>query len=809
MENKKIDWDVVIIASLYVLALLSVFVVIDTLDISQYYKFYPIIILIVAVGITVIYILFQKNIIVWTQLDTITLAIAISTVVCYFTSDLFLSFKNWIIMAAMLTSGITIFRFRYVRNKWQALDKQKDKYQKSDLKYQRDNPMEKFYLLTEQEVGYDLLNREYLIGKLFHAIEESKSAPTFTISLTGKWGSGKSTIIQNTLPRLGSEFLVISDLNPWEYSDELSLSDALIQKICQKLGIHAPFEITQYITAFHAILGEKTGLNLNVLTSNTNTVAKMQKRIEGELYFQKKRLVIVIDNIERIEADYTLRILKIISTTLKLAGITYILVYDEAELKAMLNINHDYMQKLVQLQIVLPETNEQTIYHTLLEQYIFKKFNLTEGEQDEIKSIWSEYIPNLRQLKRFLNSFAYTLNNRELLEGLNHRDAILFEILAFLVPNMYQEVIRNSEWYMLYHENNGLSELENERKEAYIATIEQNDEYKQVNTLLRKLFPQHHTIYPEYEKVGKGENNHRIYHRAYFTAYLDYQRMGAIVIYDIVSKIFALLKTTSIEERYFQEVFQYEPGEVVIINPEKQSGQVLARLAQTPAPQELNHVAVTDFVEIILKNRYLGKQDNDYTPLYLADIITKLWPYLNKEQYYKIMQADYKNVYIYRSVDVNLALEVEGHRIEFVKLLRKCVDDKINLFSEPYYHRLNIRALIEYQKKANLSANVLHMYFQHFFVLDESNRFLFLQSFIDEVYFGSGYEYTYATEISWNTCIDFDDMKRWIQSMKQLELSDVERLLIEVFEYQFLRSQEEQTYIKRISRPVSMLVKFK
>ena len=56
---------------------------------------------------------------------------------------------------------------------------------------------ENLILLEETAVDYDLLHREEIIGVLYDTILKCHPKNNFTIGLNGKWGSGKTTIINN------------------------------------------------------------------------------------------------------------------------------------------------------------------------------------------------------------------------------------------------------------------------------------------------------------------------------------------------------------------------------------------------------------------------------------------------------------------------------------------------------------------------------------------------------------------------------------------------------------------------------------
>lgn len=80
-------------------------------------------------------------------------------------------------------------------------------------------------------ISSDLLNRASFSEQLAKAILSYTNTDNFTISLCGKWGSGKTSILNmvetyiNTLTQNYSddEKPIIVHFNPWNYSDQTQL----------------------------------------------------------------------------------------------------------------------------------------------------------------------------------------------------------------------------------------------------------------------------------------------------------------------------------------------------------------------------------------------------------------------------------------------------------------------------------------------------------------------------------------------------------------------------------------------------------
>ena len=80
-----------------------------------------------------------------------------------------------------------------------------------------------------EKIENDKLNRKSFSQQLAHAILSYKSQDNFTIGLCGRWGTGKTSIINMVIDEIShktSDSLnkpIIVKFNPWNYSDKAQL----------------------------------------------------------------------------------------------------------------------------------------------------------------------------------------------------------------------------------------------------------------------------------------------------------------------------------------------------------------------------------------------------------------------------------------------------------------------------------------------------------------------------------------------------------------------------------------------------------
>lgn len=105
-----------------------------------------------------------------------------------------------IVLSILSLFLISIYVFRIIKTNQSHEDLE---FNILDLQYVCKNKIElsnkKIALLEEKDVDYDLLNKKDVINQLYNTIINCYPENNFTIGLNGKWGNGKTTIINNVL----------------------------------------------------------------------------------------------------------------------------------------------------------------------------------------------------------------------------------------------------------------------------------------------------------------------------------------------------------------------------------------------------------------------------------------------------------------------------------------------------------------------------------------------------------------------------------------------------------------------------------
>lgn len=144
-----------------------------------------------------------------------------------------------------------------------------------------DNSNKDLVFLEEKDVDYDLLNRNKIIEDLFNSINYCKNKERFIISLTGMWGSEKTTILNIVKKQLNpKDFIIVDDFETWKYNNEKALLYGMFDEIIKKTGINfSTLEVKRFVNSCIAIVSAKTDVNIGLFSSDYKIIDKIKLMI--------------------------------------------------------------------------------------------------------------------------------------------------------------------------------------------------------------------------------------------------------------------------------------------------------------------------------------------------------------------------------------------------------------------------------------------------------------------------------------------------------------------------------------------------
>ena len=205
------------------------------------------------------------------------------------------------------------------------------------------------------DIKDDLLKRGVFSAQLAKAILSYSDKDNLTISLCGKWGSGKTSILNMVVKYIDEDQTmnqadkpIIIHFNPWNYSDRSQLITQFFQVIISKIdsvpnentrlkiakalkNYALIFEYTEYIPAVGKILKPLLGLakgigeQLSELYESKNSLENQKEQVVNALEAITQKFLIIIDDIDRLNNKQIKLIFQLVNSIAGFPNMIYLL----------------------------------------------------------------------------------------------------------------------------------------------------------------------------------------------------------------------------------------------------------------------------------------------------------------------------------------------------------------------------------------------------------------------------------------------------------------------------------------------------
>lgn len=449
-----------------------------------------------------------------------------------------------------------------------------------------------------QDSKEDLLARTPFASALAKAINQVAGADSFVVGIHGKWGSGKSSVLNLVIEQLNDldksrpeeERTHVLRFNPWNFSDQSQLVLQFLRQFRahllksakakgEKLGDMAA-SIAEYAEALSPPLellpyGSLLSTGFKFVTRGVKTkfgppldkdVNSAFEKISQEALKLKRRTAVIIDDIDRLTASETRQIFQLVKLTARFPYVVYLLAFDRTAVAGALqesgiDSGDEYLEKIVQISFDLPPITEATL--TLLVTQgideILKRFPPAHFDQTQFGNLFygglRPSFASLRHARKFINGleFAFSIVGGEL----NGVDIIGIEALRLFYPKAY-DAVRNNKQIFAGHIDTLTAQ---KGTQAFTASVDAalanvGELTENLKTLLVDLFPKISFAYGDtthgHESETFWEKTHRVVTTRYFDAYFQLALGPTEVSVEEVSE---LVKESG-NERRILELFQ-------------------------------------------------------------------------------------------------------------------------------------------------------------------------------------------------------------------------------------------------------------
>lgn len=311
--------------------------------------------------------------------------------------------------------------------------------------------------------GDDILGFEDIAKRLVETINRKEYVSTikgcyssFTIGVLGKWGSGKSSLVNLIKNRLSENSdYEICNFNPWYFESQRELLISFFNTIKRTLSKFnfLDKELEKYFNEFVEVMVDciDSGIikdrfvfkALRVFSRHKkrkfNDIDYLKKSIQKKMKDFDKTIVFFIDDLDRCLPDEILYTLKLIRLIADFPNICYVVSFDYDHIAKILDNNGmdgmNYIQKFIQLQVVIPPLSEDIVYYQLLQDFRKNQIECT----NDLAQVIAGCIPDLRSYKKYINRVL--LDYQTFKEYLNPDDFLLCTVLKTVVPVFFEKLL--------------------------------------------------------------------------------------------------------------------------------------------------------------------------------------------------------------------------------------------------------------------------------------------------------------------------------------------------------------------------------
>lgn len=345
------------------------------------------------------------------------------------------------------------------------------------------------------------------------------------ISLDAPWGYGKTTCLRFIEYHLKDKpNIEILHFNPWSLSDNkdriiLEFLHALGTKLRNiihetesnkkipwnekiayklKLKFHKRNEANEFNAIWKGIVGMFSNTYVEQEEKNYDDLHNQKRQIEKMLHTQQKRIVVFIDDIDRLTKDEIRNIFRLIKAIADFDFITYVIAFDQhivvdALDKDFCTNGFDYLKKIVQIPLKLPRIDPENINNILfscLDNLIRSvRYDIISEKVSERRERFFEYnkgliqpnIKNIRDINRLFNGLF--CNYSQIAEDVDLLDFFALEIIRLFKPILYQEINNNLPFFV-----GDTPFLSNNEKMDYFRLFAENHSLDL--NIIKTMFPQ-------------------------------------------------------------------------------------------------------------------------------------------------------------------------------------------------------------------------------------------------------------------------------------------------------------------------------
>ena len=387
--------------------------------------------------------------------------------------------------------------------------------------------------LTDRQ--QDRLNRAAFADRIAGILQRLPNGPGLVVGIYGPWGEGKTTVLNLLRANLASnDAIVVRDFNPWRLANDEAIFRGFFSMLAEAIGACLSTTVERvtrgtgkwakrlrWITKPAARVS-KSAETLDELLNKFGEVAtsgdsvgveELRNRIVARLEESPKRIVVLIDDLDRLDKHETYMLFRLVKACADFPNVCYVLAFDDTAVAKAIGERYGggdessgraFLEKIIQVPLKLPVAAREDLRVLCLEQ-VDRALNsagikLTRNQIGEFVAGFdrgvSVRLTTPRAANRFGNGLMFALPT--LINETNPVDVLLVEALRAFFPKVHNIVRDNhSDFSGIESDRPGRGDEEPRSAQLLKPLLEEiaQEHAAAVKALLVDLFPRLSGVY--------------------------------------------------------------------------------------------------------------------------------------------------------------------------------------------------------------------------------------------------------------------------------------------------------------------------
>lgn len=382
-------------------------------------------------------------------------------------------------------------------------------------------------------------------------LEHTVSKRSTSIGLNAPWGNGKTSFLNLLSDKIKKDDrYIFIEFNPRGSAKVENIQADFMSLLREQMkGYHSSFTslLKKYVSTLR-LIDKQNPLTDWISHLGLDSVKTSKESIIEVIVGSKKKLVVLIDDLDRLTAKEILEVFKIIDINSAFPNSFFITAYDKNYVNGVLakelgyEVVSNYTDKYFSIEYMLPEpsySRKFSLLESLMKGAISKGVLSVEHEDlspllTSMQSFCETLLPNLRDIKRFYNQFisTYVKIGRDVV----FKEYFALSLIRYAYPDEYRALALKKY-------------VEKDHTYPFSGTYILNDKSKEAKSikLLEILFPLKKGERPTY--LFKDKYRHINYSRAFDTYFRGFEIGG--LYYEDLSPLLDVEKPLSIVQEKF------------------------------------------------------------------------------------------------------------------------------------------------------------------------------------------------------------------------------------------------------------------